>query len=90
MRIWEENFEAYGAEKAWWQLHREGISCGRDRVARLMRGTGHLRGDPAEDEADHGGEERPGAARGSGPAELHGGGGRIGCGVNDLTYADLR
>ena len=40
MRIWEENFEAYGAEKAWWQLYREGISCGRDRVARLMRELG--------------------------------------------------
>ena len=40
MRIWEENFEAYGAEKVWWQLHREGISCGRDRVARLMRELG--------------------------------------------------
>jgi putative transposase len=40
MRIWEENFEAYGAEKMWWQLHREGIACGRDRVARLMRELG--------------------------------------------------
>jgi putative transposase len=40
MRIWEKNFEAYGAEKIWWQLHREGISCGRDRVARLMRALG--------------------------------------------------
>jgi transposase InsO family protein len=40
MRVWEENFEAYGAEKIWWQLHREGIACGRDRVARLMRALG--------------------------------------------------
>ena len=42
MRIWEENFAAYGAEKIWWQLHREGIACGRDRVARLMRQLGIL------------------------------------------------
>ena len=40
MRIWEENFEAYGAEKIWWALHRQGIACGRDRVARLMRALG--------------------------------------------------
>jgi transposase InsO family protein len=39
-RVWEENFEAYGAEKIWWQLHREGVCCGRDRVARLMRALG--------------------------------------------------
>ena len=37
MGIWKDNFEACGAEKIWWQLHR-----GRDRVwpgpgARLMR-----------------------------------------------------
>lgn len=37
LRVYEENFEVYGAEKVWWQLHRDGISCGRDRVARLMR-----------------------------------------------------
>jgi putative transposase len=40
MGIWEQNFEAYGAEKVWWALHRDGISCGRDRVARLMRALG--------------------------------------------------
>jgi putative transposase len=40
LRIWEDNFGVYGAEKVWWQLHREGISCGRDRVARLMRQLG--------------------------------------------------
>lgn len=42
-RVYRENREVYGAEKVWWQLHREGISCGRDRVARLMRALG-LRG----------------------------------------------
>jgi putative transposase len=42
-RVYEDNFEVYGAEKLWWQLHREGIGCGRDRVARLMRELG-LRG----------------------------------------------
>jgi putative transposase len=40
LRVYEENFEVYGAEKIWWQLHRQGVSCGRDRVARLMRELG--------------------------------------------------
>lgn len=35
-RVHKDNFEVYGAEKIWRQLHREGISCGRDRVGRLM------------------------------------------------------
>jgi putative transposase len=39
-RVYEDNFEVYGAEKIWWALHREGIACGRDRVARLMRALG--------------------------------------------------
>ena len=39
-RVYEENFSCYGAEKVWWQLHRDGIGCGRDRVARLMRELG--------------------------------------------------
>lgn len=30
----------YGAEKVWWQLQREGLDIGRDRVARLMRELG--------------------------------------------------
>jgi putative transposase len=38
--VYEENFECYGAEKIWWQLHRDGVACGRDRVARLMRQLG--------------------------------------------------
>jgi putative transposase len=40
LRVHGENFDAYGAEKMWRQLHREAISCGRDRVARLMRELG--------------------------------------------------
>lgn len=39
-RVYEENYEVYGAEKVWWQLHRQAIACGRDRVARLMRELG--------------------------------------------------
>jgi putative transposase len=35
-RVYKENFEVYGAAKVWRQLRREGISVGRDRVARLM------------------------------------------------------
>ena len=39
-RVYDDNFEAYGSEKIWRQLHRGGIACGRDRVARLMRELG--------------------------------------------------
>jgi putative transposase len=35
-RVYDDNFQVYGAEKLWRQLHREGIAVGRDRVARLM------------------------------------------------------
>lgn len=34
------NFGVYGVAKVWRQLHREGITVGRDRVARLMHGLG--------------------------------------------------
>jgi putative transposase len=40
VRVYADNFEVYGAEKIWWQLGREGIGAGRDRVARLMRRLG--------------------------------------------------
>jgi putative transposase len=39
-RVFDDNFQVYGAEKLWRQLHREGIAVGRDRVARLMRQLG--------------------------------------------------
>jgi putative transposase len=39
-RIWDANYQVYGAEKIWRQLGREGIAVGRDRVARLMRELG--------------------------------------------------
>jgi len=39
-RVWDDNFEVYGARKVWRQLGREGIQAGRDRVARLMRQLG--------------------------------------------------
>jgi putative transposase len=39
-RVFKANFDCYGAAKIWRQLHREGFSCGRDRVARLMRELG--------------------------------------------------
>lgn len=35
-RVFEDNYEVYGARKVWRQLHREGIQIGRDRVWRLM------------------------------------------------------
>jgi putative transposase len=39
-RIWDDNYQVYGARKIWRQLGREGIQAGRDRVARLMRQLG--------------------------------------------------
>jgi putative transposase len=35
-KVYQEQFEVYGAEKLWRQLGREGVAVGRDRVARLM------------------------------------------------------
>ena len=42
-RVWEQNFQVYGAEKVWKQLNREGFEVARCTVARLMREMG-LRG----------------------------------------------
>ncbi|BAN68433.1 integrase catalytic region [endosymbiont of unidentified scaly snail isolate Monju] len=42
-RIWEENFQVYGARKVWRQLNRESIEVARCTVERLMRVMG-LRG----------------------------------------------
>jgi putative transposase len=42
-RVWDENFEVYGARKVWRQLNREHISVPRCTVERLMRQL-HLRG----------------------------------------------
>jgi putative transposase len=39
-RVWDDNYQVYGAEKIWRQLAREGIGVGRDQVARLMRALG--------------------------------------------------
>ena len=39
-RVWEENFEVYGARKVWRQLNREGISVARCTVEPLMRYLG--------------------------------------------------
>ena len=35
-RVHRANFGVYGIEKVWHQLNREGVTVGRDRVARLM------------------------------------------------------
>jgi putative transposase len=40
VRVFEENYSAYGAKKMWWALNREGIRVGRCRVERLMRDLG--------------------------------------------------
>ena len=42
-RVWHANFQAYGADKIWRQLQREGIEVARCTVERLMRRLG-LRG----------------------------------------------
>ena len=42
-RVWDENFQVYGAEKVWRQLRREGVDVARCTVERLMRAM-ELRG----------------------------------------------
>lgn len=39
-RIWDENFQVYGARKLWRQLRREGFEVARCTVERLMRRLG--------------------------------------------------
>jgi transposase InsO family protein len=39
-RVWDQNFQVYGAEKVWTQLNREGIRVARCTVARLMAEMG--------------------------------------------------
>jgi putative transposase len=39
-RVWDENFQVYGARKVWRQLGREQITVARCRVERLMRRLG--------------------------------------------------
>ena len=39
-RVWEENFQVYGARKVWLQLSREEIEVARCTVARLMKTLG--------------------------------------------------
>jgi transposase InsO family protein len=39
-RIWEDNFQAYGARKVWRQLRREGKEVARCTIERLMRKLG--------------------------------------------------
>lgn len=40
LRIWDDNFQAYGARKVWRQLLREGEPVARCTVERLMRSMG--------------------------------------------------
>jgi putative transposase len=39
-RVWEENFQVYGARKVWRQLHREQVPVARCTVERLMARLG--------------------------------------------------
>jgi putative transposase len=36
-RVWEQNFQVYGARKIWWQMNRQGQCIARCTVERLMR-----------------------------------------------------
>ena len=50
-RVYDENFQVYGARKIWRQLNREGESVARCTVERLMRGMGlqgAVRGKPVK------------------------------------------
>ena len=51
-RIWQENFQVYGARKVWLQLAREGHKAARCTVERLMRLMG--RGSSRQDRQDNG------------------------------------
>ena len=42
-RVWEENYDVYGARKVWRQMHREGVGVARCTVERLMRQRGDER-----------------------------------------------
>ena len=62
VRVFEENFEVYGMEKLWTELGREGVTVGRDRVARLMRElgiSGVVRGKKKRTTIPAAGPERP-------------------------------
>jgi len=39
-RVWNENFEVYGAKKVWRQMNREGFEVARCTVGRLMKRLG--------------------------------------------------
>lgn len=39
-RVWKENYEVYGADKAWLELNRQGIIVARCTTERLMRDLG--------------------------------------------------
>jgi putative transposase len=40
LRVWDQNYRVYGADKIWAQLNREGIRVARCTVERLMRDLG--------------------------------------------------
>jgi putative transposase len=49
LKVFNDNYQVYGARKLWKRLRREGELVGRDRVARLMRTlgiAGAVRGKP--------------------------------------------
>jgi putative transposase len=61
-RVWQANFEVYGARKVWRQLHREAIPVARCTVERLMRQMGlqgAVRGKKWKTTITDAGAERP-------------------------------
>ena len=41
-RVWDENFEVYGARKVWRELNREGIEVARCTVGNVNRNSQYL------------------------------------------------
>jgi len=52
-RVWDDNYQVYGARKVWRQLQREGLQVARCTVERLMGELGHRRGGSRQGQADH-------------------------------------
>src|SRR5512144_2399838 len=66
-RVWEENFQVYGARKVWRQLLREGFGIARCTVARLMGEMGLARRRSRQAGENH--RQRPLHALPGGPGE---------------------
>jgi putative transposase len=62
-RVWDANWQVYGARKVWRQLQREGIQVARCTVERLMRQLGLAGAVRARPSAPRPRRRRPGRGR---------------------------